>query len=142
MPRYFLLESHSDLLRVIQRFFTCEGIFNRVYQYHIRILMPFTGKKPLTLPYYLFKSLGRMDDIIQLRKEQGDAILFHLSLIKLLVLEQFRKRNQDWESFLNSSGIAVDSQRSPQSWRNTPSSIARTTTSIPDIYVKKRGGKT
>jgi hypothetical protein len=35
MPREFLLESHSDLLRVIQRFFTCEGIFNRVYQYHI-----------------------------------------------------------------------------------------------------------
>jgi hypothetical protein len=142
IPREFLLKSHSDLLRVIQRFFTCEGRFNKVYQYHIRLLMHFTSKKPLNLPYYLFRSLGKMADRVQLRKEQGDASLFHFSLIKLLVLEELRKRNQDWESFLNSSGIAVDSLSSPQSWRNTPSSVERTATSIPESYVKKRGGET
>jgi hypothetical protein len=142
MPREFLLESHSDLLRVIQRFFTCEGRFNRVYQYHIRILMHFTGKKPLNLPYYLFISLGRMDDRVQLRKEQGDASLFHFSLIKLLVLEELRKRNRDWESFLNSSSIAVDSLGIPQSLRNAPSSVERTATSIPESFVKKREKET
>jgi hypothetical protein len=142
IPREILLESHSDLLRVIQRFFTCEERLNRVYQYHIRILMHFTGKKPLNLPYYLFISLGKMDDKVQLRKEQGDASLFHFSLIKLLVLEELRKRNQDWESFLISSSIEVDSLGIPQSLRNIPSSVEKTATSIPESYVKKREKET
>jgi hypothetical protein len=94
IPREILLENHSNLLRVIQRFFTCEGRFTRVYQYHIRLLMHFTGRKPLNLPYYLFRSLGKMVDRVQVRKDQGEPSLFHFSLIKLLVLEELRKRNQ------------------------------------------------
>jgi hypothetical protein len=137
----FLLEIHSDLLMLIQRFFTCQGIFNKVCQYHIKIIMHFISKNPLNLPYYIFRSLGKMDDIVKLRKEQGDAILFHFSLIKLLVLEELRKRNQDWESFLNSSGIAVDSLSIQKRWRNTPSLVERTTTSILKSYIKKREGE-
>ena len=95
IPREFLLKSHSDLLRVIQKFFTCEGKFDKVRQYHIRILMHFTRKKPLNIPFYLFRSLGKMANKVHLRKQQGDAILFNFSLIKLLVLEELRNRNQD-----------------------------------------------
>jgi len=40
-------------LRVIQRYFTCEGRFDRVYQYHVRLLMHFTGKNPLNFPFDL-----------------------------------------------------------------------------------------
>jgi hypothetical protein len=97
IPRELLLEIHSNLLRVIQSFFTCEGRFTRVYQYHIRILMHFTGKKPLNLPYYLFRSLGKMADRVQVRIYQGEPSLFHFSLIKLFVLEELRKMKQDWE---------------------------------------------
>jgi hypothetical protein len=142
IPREFLLKSQSDLLRVIQKCFTYEGRFDKVREYHIRILMHFTGNNPLNIPFYLFRSLGKMVDKVQLRKEQGDASLFHFSLIKLLVLEELRKINQDWESFLNSSGIEVDSLSIPQSHRNTPSSVERTERSIPEISVKKRGGET
>jgi hypothetical protein len=60
IPRELLLENHSKLLRVIQIFFTCEGRFTRVYQYHIRLLMHFTGRKPLNFPYFLYRSLGKM----------------------------------------------------------------------------------
>jgi len=70
IPREILLENHSSLLRVIQRFFTCERRFTRVYQYHIRLLMHFTDRKPLNLPYYLYKILGKMDDRVQVRKYQ------------------------------------------------------------------------
>jgi hypothetical protein len=142
IPRELLLENHSNLLRVIQRFFTCEGRFTRVYQYHIRLLMHFTGRKPLNLPYYLFRSLGKMDDRVQVRKDQGEPSLFHFSLIKLLVLEELRKRNQDWEAFVSSSQIAVDSFSSPQSMRDTPSSVENTTTSVPESSVKKRAKET
>jgi hypothetical protein len=95
IPREFLLKSHIDLLRVIQKFLTCEGRFDKVRQYHFRLLMNFTSKKPLNLPFYLLRSLVKMDDRVQLRKEKGDALLFQFSLIKLLVLEELRKRTQD-----------------------------------------------
>jgi hypothetical protein len=72
IPRELLLENHSNLLRVIQRFFKCEGRFTRVYQYHIRILMHFTGRKALNIPYYLFRILGKMVDRVQVRKDQGN----------------------------------------------------------------------
>jgi hypothetical protein len=107
IPRELLLENHSNLLRVIQSFFTCEGRFTRVYQYHIRLFMHFTGRKPLNLPYYLYRSLGKMDDRVQVRKDQVEPILFHFSLIKILVLEELGKRNQDWETFSYSSKIAT-----------------------------------
>jgi len=44
IPRECILEHYERLLRVIQRYFTYEGRFDRVYQYHIRILMHFTEK--------------------------------------------------------------------------------------------------
>jgi hypothetical protein len=95
IPRELILENHSNFLRVIQRFFTCEERFTRVYQYHIRLLMHFTSRKPLNLPYYLFRSLDKMDDKVQVRKYQGEPSLFHFSFINLLVLEELRKRNHD-----------------------------------------------
>jgi hypothetical protein len=104
--------------------------------------MHFTGKKPLNLPYYLFRSLGKMVDRVQVRRDQGEPSLFHFSLIKLLVLEELRKRNQDWEVFVASSQIAVDSLNNPQSMRDTPSSVANTTTYVHQSFVKKREKET
>lgn len=123
---------------VIQRFLTCEGMFTRVYQYHIRLLMHFTGRKPLILPYYLYKILGKMADRVQERKDWVESSLFHFSLIKLLFLEELRKNNVTWESFLTSSMIAVESFKNHQSRTNTPSSVEKPITYFPEIYVKKR----
>jgi hypothetical protein len=39
IPREYVLEPYEKILRVIERYFTCEGRFERVYQYHIRLLM-------------------------------------------------------------------------------------------------------
>jgi hypothetical protein len=108
IPREYLLEPYEKLLRVIQRYFTCEGRFDRVYQYHIRLLMHFTGKIPLNLPFYLYRSLGKMADKVQARVDQLKSSLFHFSLVKLLVVEELRKINRDWESFLTSTNISLD----------------------------------
>jgi hypothetical protein len=51
IPMEYLLEPYEKLLRVIQRYFTCEGRFDRVYQYHIRLLMNFKGKSSINLPF-------------------------------------------------------------------------------------------
>jgi hypothetical protein len=123
IPKELLLENHSNLLRIIKIFFTCEGRFTRVYQYHIKILMHLTGRKPLNLPYYLFISLGKMDDKVTEMKDQVEPNLFHFSLIKLLVLKELRKKNQYWDIFAYSLKITDDYFSSPQSMIDTRSSV-------------------
>jgi hypothetical protein len=44
VPRSHMLEYFEKMPRVIQRYFTCEGRFNMVYQYHIKLFLHFTGK--------------------------------------------------------------------------------------------------
>lgn len=78
VPRSYMLEHHDKLLRVIPRYFTCEEHFNKVYMYHIRLLMHFTGKKTLNLPYCLSRSLGKTVDKVQAKSNQVEPCLFHI----------------------------------------------------------------
>jgi hypothetical protein len=57
VTRKWLLEEYGKLLFIIQIFFTYEGRYNWVLQYHFKILLHFTGKKEIDLPYFLFMSL-------------------------------------------------------------------------------------
>jgi hypothetical protein len=120
VPRNHMLEYFDKMLRVIQRYFTCEGRFNMVYQYHIRLLLHFTGKESLNLPFYLFRSIGKMSDRVQAKSKQVDTSVFHSGLIKMLVLEELKKTNTDWDAFLVASGFQPDVAHTPQSKRQTP----------------------
>jgi hypothetical protein len=95
---------------VIRRYFTCERRSDRIYPHHIRLLMHFTGKIPLNLPFFLHQSLGGMADNVQAEADQPKKNLFHISLIKLLVVEELRRLGKDWDSFL----ISVDIPRDPK----------------------------
>jgi hypothetical protein len=95
-------------LKIIRRYFTCEGRFDRVYPYHIRLLMHFTGKNTLNLPFFLCQSLGKMADNVQAKADQLRNNLFHFSLINMLVVEEVRHLNKDWDSFLVSDNIPKD----------------------------------
>jgi hypothetical protein len=44
VPRNQLIEQFDRILKIIQRYFTCEGRFNTLYQYHIRLMLHFTSK--------------------------------------------------------------------------------------------------
>jgi hypothetical protein len=105
IPSQYLLEPFDKLLKIIRRYFTCEGRFDRVYAYHIRLLMHFTGKNTLNLPFFLYWSLGKMADNIQANVDQPGNNLFHFSLIKILVVEELRHLNKDWDSFLISANV-------------------------------------
>lgn len=63
-----LLEIFYPAMRVIMKYFTCEGIFSRLYKYHVRLLMNFTRVKPLNLSYYLYKGFNRMAKKVQHRQ--------------------------------------------------------------------------
>lgn len=86
-PFAHLLERYAPLMKVIIKYFTCEGRFSRLYSYHIRLLMHFTKAKMLQLPYYLYISIDKMSYIVQKRHpSQQIQIIFHHSLINMIVL--------------------------------------------------------
>jgi hypothetical protein len=95
VPRSHLVEGFDKMLRVIQRYFTCEGRFNMIYQYHIRLLLHFTGKDLMNIPFYLFRSIGKMADRVQAKSKAVDTSVFHSGLIKMLVMEELKKKNID-----------------------------------------------
>ena len=95
IPSEDVLEPFENLLRVIWKYFTCEGKFDKAHQYHIRLLMHFTGRSPLNLPFFLYRSLGKMADNVQAKTDHPKSSLFHFSLVNLMVVEELGKLNRD-----------------------------------------------
>jgi hypothetical protein len=76
VPRSHMVKGFDKMLRVIQRYLTYEGRFNMIYQYHIRLLLHFTGKDLMNLPFYLFRSIGKMADRVQAKSKAMDISVF------------------------------------------------------------------
>ena len=60
IPKAWLSEKYEKLLFSIRNYFTREGIFNTVYQFHFKLLLHFIGKTFLDIPFDLYRSLGKM----------------------------------------------------------------------------------
>jgi hypothetical protein len=103
------------MLKIIQRYFSCEGRFNTLYHYHIRLLLHFTGKVQMNVPYYLLRSIGKMSDRVQAKSKDVDSSLFHSGLIRMLVSEELGKKEISWEHFLVTSHFKMDPTPTPQS---------------------------
>jgi len=115
-PRCCITKENDELLKVIQRYFTCEGRFNMVYAYHnhIRLLMHFKGVKALNLPYVLHRSIGKMAGKIQENLKNFESHLFHYGLIKLLIVKELGKRKRTWGFFLEKLGYQLMTPTSPK----------------------------
>ena len=88
-PFSHLKHRYASLMLVIMKYFTYEGRYSRLYSYHVRLLMHFTGAKVLNLPYYLYRSIEKMSSIVRRRNHPHQMhSLFHHSLIKMVVLHQ------------------------------------------------------
>jgi hypothetical protein len=86
-----------------------------LYQYHIRLLLHFTGKVEMNVPYYLLRSIGKMSYMIQAKYKDVDSSLLHFGLIKMLVSEELGKKEISWEHFMVTSNFKLDLAPSPQS---------------------------
>lgn len=82
VPKSFVKDSYANLLICIQRYFTYEGRYHKVYSYHFKYLLHFTRKISLDFPLYMFCSLVKMCDKVQLKKESYETLLFHHGLVK------------------------------------------------------------
>jgi hypothetical protein len=103
VPRSHLVEGFDKMLKVIQRYFTCEVRLNMIYQYHNSLLLHFTCKDLMNIPFYMFRSMGKMVDRVKSKSKVVDTIVFHYGLIKMLVMEELKKRNLTWEQFIVST---------------------------------------
>jgi len=138
VPRNQLIEQFDRILKIIQRYFTCEGRFNTLYQYHIRLLLHFTGKIEMNIPYYLLRSIGKMSDRIQSKSKDVDTNIFQSRLIRMLFSEELGKKDISWDHFVIASHFKLDIASTPQSQKESPlssTSDAKAGTS------KKRKGK-
>jgi len=103
IPFRYLLEKYAPLMKVVMKFFTCEGRFSRLYAYHIWILMHFIAHKPLNICNYLCRSLSKMSEKVQVKNKENYPSLFHHSLIKTVVLHKLTEKNMTWDYFLEAS---------------------------------------
>jgi hypothetical protein len=113
IPRNWLLEAYEKLFFIIQIFFTCEGRYIRVLQYHFKMLLHFTGKREIDLPYFLFMRLQRMFLLAQKNPNKIHKSIFHHALIKLIVIEKLKEEGREWLTFLFVSKYQVDMPISP-----------------------------
>jgi hypothetical protein len=95
-------------MEVIKKYFTCEGRFDRIHPHHIILLMHFTGRGPLNIPFFLHQSLREMGHNNQDETNQPNRKISHVSLIKLLLVEELRRLENNCYSFLPAEGIPND----------------------------------
>ena len=90
---------------MVQNYITCEGRYDRILKFHLRLLMHLNGSLKLNLPFYLLKSLQRMVSWVQTHPQHTARSIYHQGLIKLLAISHFNKDGQSWESFLLGLGF-------------------------------------
>jgi len=127
VPRSYVKEHYAILLTCIQKYLTCEGRYNKVYSYHFKLLLHFTGKASIDIPFYLFRSLSKMCDKVQLKKDDCETSLFHHGLVKLLVLDGLQKIGRDWDSFIFMAGFQSKTGLTPQPVREREESVEEPT---------------
>lgn len=108
------------MMKIIMKYFSCEGRFSRLYSYHIRHLMHFTRVKLLNIHYYLFRSIDKMAYIVlKMEYEHQMKSVFQHSLIEIIVLYHLKELNIGWSTFI-ANPIFIDP--SIQNVQSVPSS--------------------
>jgi len=102
LPGKMLKQRWHDLLMIIKQFITCEGRYGFVFLFHLCLLMVFIGYE-LNMPHYLHRSLFKMAK--RYKRSQADTSLFHLGLIKMIMVYELGLRRDCWGDFLSRKGF-------------------------------------
>ena len=99
-----------DILRVFQRYITCEGHFSTIFRYHLRFMLHINRESKLNLPYYMLKSVEKM--IVRVRNHPKNSIhsVFHQGLIKILINFELGKTGISWQHFILWFGFEFEAQ--------------------------------
>jgi hypothetical protein len=107
-PFRFLREEYAPLMRLIMRYFTCEGRFSRLYSYHIRLLMHFTRVRMMNIPFFMCRNIEKMVPVVQ-RKNPAQQLksIYHYALIEIIVMHQLAQQGIPWEDFISRDFFTV-----------------------------------
>ena len=101
-PFRFLRDEYAPLMRLIIKYFSCEGRFSRLYAYHIRLLMHFTRVRMMNLPFFICNNIEKMKNVMQHKTPQQQLnIVYHFALIRILVDHQLGLQGIAWEDFMS-----------------------------------------
>jgi len=101
-PFRYLKDEYAPLMKLIMKYFSCEGRFSRLYAYHIRLLMHFTRVWMMNLPFFICRNIERMNNFMQHKTPQQQLnSVYHFSLIRILVDHQLGLQGIAWEDFIS-----------------------------------------
>jgi hypothetical protein len=101
-PFRFLKDEYVPLMRLIMRYFTCEGRFSRLFLYHIRLLMHFTRVRMMNIPFFMCRNIEKMVPLVQRKSPaQQHRSIYHYALIKIVVMHQLAQQGIPWEDFIS-----------------------------------------
>ena len=101
-PFRFLKDEYAPLMKLIIRYFSCEGRFSRLYAYHIRLLMHFTRVRMMSIPYFMYRNIEQMTVLVQKKTpEQQHNSIYHYALIKIIVVHQLGLQGIAWDEFIS-----------------------------------------
>ena len=63
-PFRFLKDEFAPLMKLIIRYFSCEGRFSCLYAYHVRLLMHFMRVRMMSIPYFMYRNIERMTFLV------------------------------------------------------------------------------
>lgn len=88
-PFWYLKDSYAPLMKLIMKYFSCEGRFSCLYAYHISLLMHFTRVRMMNLPYFMCRNIEKMTTLVQHNTpQQRFNSIYHFALIKIVVIHQ------------------------------------------------------
>jgi hypothetical protein len=68
----------------------------------------------MNLPFYLFISIGKMAYRVQAKSKDVDKSFFQSGLIRMLVMEELKKRNIASENFISYAHLQLNVSPTPQ----------------------------
>ena len=92
-------------LEMIQNYITCDGRYDRILKFHLKLLMHIKGNTQVNLSFYLLKSLQKMIARVQSHPQHIARSVYHQVLIKLLILTQLQREKRTWKSLLAKLGF-------------------------------------
>jgi len=63
-PFRFLSDEYAPLMKLIMKYFSCEGRFSRLYAYHIWLLMHFTRVRMMNLSFFICDNKEKMKNFM------------------------------------------------------------------------------
>ena len=105
IPASWLKEDWQQVLKIVQKFITCEGCFSIAHLYQMRLLTHITCDDPLNLVHYLYNSFLKMSKRYQKQPLSSPQYVYHRGLIKILVQYQLNKKGKSWDEFLLGEGF-------------------------------------